>query len=100
MYAIITTGGRQYWVEPGELLRVEKLAGEPGTEITFEALWSAGDGDGAARARGGKVVAEVVRGCRGPKIIVFKKRTKKAYQKTQGHRQDLTEIRIKSISPN
>lgn len=117
MYAIIETGGKQYWVEPGEIIKVEKLAVEKGQELTFKALWSApgakespeGAVDKAAAAampageagsRGGTVTAEVIGAMREKKIIVFKKRTKKAYKKTQGHRQHLTRIQIKTISLN
>jgi large subunit ribosomal protein L21 len=103
MYAIIETGGRQFWVTPGETVRVEKLKAEAGQEVTFKALWAVGDakeGQEPVVSREAKVVAEVARQDRGPKIIVFKKRTKKAYKKTQGHRQWLTDIVIKSISFN
>ena len=103
MYAIIETGGRQFWVTPGETVRVEKLEKEPGSEITFDALWAVGDakdGGEAASSRSAKVLAEVKAQTKGPKIIVFKKRSKKAYKKTIGHRQKLTELLIKSISIN
>ncbi|MBI5211595.1 MAG: 50S ribosomal protein L21 [Elusimicrobia bacterium] len=101
MYAIIETGGKQYWVQPGETLRVEKMETPAGQEVAFDSLWAVGDaetGKEPAISRKGRVVAEVVRNLRGPKLIVFKRRTKKAYRKTHGHRQDLTEIRIKSIT--
>ncbi|MBI4656905.1 MAG: 50S ribosomal protein L21 [Elusimicrobia bacterium] len=100
MYAIIETGGKQYRVLPGDILRVEKLKAEEGNEITFKALWSASGDDAkpaSAQNPTATVVAEVLRHVRGPKIIVFKKRIKKAYEKTTGHRQELTEIRIKDI---
>jgi large subunit ribosomal protein L21 len=103
MYAIIETGGRQFWVEPGETVRVEKLEAEAGKELTFKALWAVGDaaqGKEAESFRTAQVTAEVLKQCRGPKIIVFKKRTKKAYRKTRGHRQNYTDIRIKTISFN
>ena len=103
MYAIIETGGRQFWVCPGETIRVEKLAVEPGKELTFNALWAAGDaaeGKEPEISQKAQVTAEVVKQTRGPKIIVFKRRQKKAYRKTQGHRQDYTDIKIKAISIN
>jgi len=103
MYAIIETGGRQFWVAPGETIRVEKLEAEPGKELTLPALWAVGDakdGQEPDSSRNAQVAAEVVRQCRGPKILVFKKRSKKAYKKMQGHRQYYTDIRIKSISIN
>lgn len=103
MYAIIETGGRQFWVAPGETIRVEKLDVEPGKDLTFKALWAVGDakdGEAPAVSRAGTVVAQVKAQDRGPKIIVFKKRTKKAYKKTRGHRQAYTEVVIKAISLN
>jgi large subunit ribosomal protein L21 len=100
MYAIIETGGKQYWVTPGETLKVEKLAAEKGQTLTFNALWAAEE-QGAKSSRSAKVTAEVVDAeAQGPKILVFKKRTKKAYKKMKGHRQDLTKILIKEISLN
>ena len=103
MYAIIETGGKQLWVIPGETVKVEKLEVKEGETLTFNALWAVGDaqeGQEPAYSRAAKVAATVVRQDRGPKIIVFKKRTKKAYKKTQGHRQWLTSIKIESISLN
>lgn len=103
MYAIIETGGRQFWVVPGETIKVEKLEAEKGAKLTFPALWAVADAkDGAepAYSRSAKVSATVVKQGRGPKIIVFKKRSKKAYKKTKGHRQWLTDIRIDEISFN
>jgi len=103
MYAIIEAGGKQFWVVPGETIKVDRLEAEKGKELTFPVLWAVADapeGKEPAVSQKGQVVAEVVRQGRGPKIIVFKKRSKKAYKKTQGHRQDLTEIKIKSISLN
>ena len=103
MYAIIETGGRQFWVSPGETIRVEKLVAEPGKELTLKALWAVGDapeGKEAASSQTAQVTAEVVKQLRGPKIIVFKRRMKKAYRKTKGHRQSYTDLRIKAISIN
>jgi large subunit ribosomal protein L21 len=98
MYAIIETGGKQYWVVPGEILQVEKLTAKEGAEVTFKALWSASqEAKSEAKAPGAKVTARVVRHLQGPKIIVFRKKTKKAYEKASGHRQDLTEIEVKDI---
>ncbi len=103
MYAIIETGGRQYWVEPGETIDVERLPQDKGQEITLKALWAAGDaaqGQEAPTSQKATVVAEVAEHVRAPKIIVFKRRAKKAYRRTHGHRQELTRLRIKSISLN
>lgn len=103
MYAIIQTGGKQFWVSPGETIRVEKLSSEKGQELSFDALWAVGDaaqGQEPSVSRKAKVTAEVVSQTKGPKILVFTKKTKKAYKRMQGHRQKLTELRIKSISLN
>lgn len=103
MYAIIETGGRQFWVEPGETIRVEKLEAELGKALTFKALWAVGEtpaGKEPEVSRNAQVTAEVVKQYRGAKILVFKRRTKKAYKKLQGHRQYYTDIKIKAISIN
>ncbi|MFH1725471.1 MAG: 50S ribosomal protein L21 [Elusimicrobiota bacterium] len=108
MYAIIKTGGKQYWVVPGETLQVGKLTAKKGEAVEFEALWAAdeekssekADAKGAAGGAGAKVKAEVVRQTRGPRIVVFKKKPKAHYRRKAGHRQDLTEIRIVEISLN
>jgi large subunit ribosomal protein L21 len=104
MYAIIETGGKQYWVIPGETIQVERLEAKEGDKLTLKALWAAEEGgDGKkepASTQKGTVTAEVVRHLRGPKIIVFKKKHKARYVRKIGHRQDLTEIRIKDISLN
>lgn len=103
MYAIIETGGRQYWVVPGETIKVDKLEAKAGAKLTFDALWAVADakeGQEPAYSRTAKVTATVLKQGRGPKIIVFKKRTKKAYKKTKGHRQWLTELKIESVSLN
>ncbi len=101
MYAVIQTGGKQYRVEEGNSVLVEKLEAEAGKEVILDKVLLIGDGDKVTIGRplisGAKVLADVVEQTRGPKIIVFKKRTKKGYKKTQGHRQNLTELKIKSI---
>ena len=103
MYAIIETGSRQYWVTPGETIRVEKLEAEAGKEITLQALWAVGDakqGQEPQVSRKASVVVEVVGATKGPKILVFRKKTKKAYKKMLGHRQQMMDLKVKSISLN
>ena len=95
MHAIIETGGKQYRVAPGDVLRVEKLAGEPGTEIELPAKASFDDGGGLIT--GGSVRATIVANGRGDKIIVFKFKRKKQYKKTIGHRQAYTQVRVGEI---
>ena len=100
MYAVIRTGGKQYRVAKGDLLRVESLAGDAGAEVTFEdVLMVGGDavkvGEDASDAR---VTATIVTHGRGKKIIVFKKKRRKNYMRKRGHRQNFTEIRITGVS--
>lgn len=101
MYAVVQTGGKQYRVEEGSSIQIEKLETEAGKEVVLDKVLLIGDGDkvtiGRPMIAGATVTADVVRQFRAPKIIVFKKRSKKGYKKTQGHRQNLTEIKIKSI---
>jgi large subunit ribosomal protein L21 len=101
MYAIIKSGGKQYRVKSGEQLRVEALAAEVGAAVSFEEVLLVGDGDGvkvgAPFVSGAKVKATVVSHGRGEKLRIFKLRRRKHYQKSQGHRQSYTELRIDDI---
>ncbi|MFH1368614.1 MAG: 50S ribosomal protein L21 [Elusimicrobiota bacterium] len=101
MYAVIQTGGKQYRVEEGNRILVEKLDVETGKEVILDKVLLIGDGDkvivGRPMVSGAKVIAGVLGQERGVKVIVFKKRSKKGYKKTQGHRQNYTEIEIKKI---
>lgn len=101
-YAIVQTGGKQYRVAEGELLQVQKLEAKEGEEVRLEeVVFAKNEGKvvtGRPKISGASVTAEVVRQFRSPKIIVYKERQKKVYKKTQGHRQWLTELRIKQIS--
>jgi large subunit ribosomal protein L21 len=102
MYAIVETGGKQYRVEQGTKIQVESLPVEKGADITLEKVLllstDAGIQVGKPTVAGAKVTATVLAQDRGPKIIVFKKRSKKTYKKTIGHRQNYTELLVKSIS--
>jgi large subunit ribosomal protein L21 len=102
MYAIVETGGKQYKVQEGTLLRVESLPHEVGAEVALErVLFLQGDAGvkvGNPVVAGAKVLATVMANDRAKKIIVFKKRSKKTYKKTQGHRQHYTDLLIKSIT--
>jgi large subunit ribosomal protein L21 len=101
MYAIIRSGGKQYKVQSGEQLRVEQLAAEVGASVSFGEVLLVGSGDGvkvgAPLVSGAKVNATVVAQGRGQKLKIFKLRRRKHYQKTQGHRQSYTEVRIDDI---
>jgi large subunit ribosomal protein L21 len=99
--AIIRTGGKQYRVSPGSVLKVEKLPGEKGAALDFEVLL-VGQGEtvkiGTPLVSGAKVTGEVVSHGRGTKIIVYKFRKRTNYRKKQGHRQAYTEIKITAIN--
>jgi len=102
MYAVIETGGKQYRVEEGDTLRVEKLAASAGDKVTFESLLFADDGGavkiGQPKVAGVKVEAEVVEQGLGKKITIFKYKRRKDYRRKQGHRQPFTAIKITAIS--
>jgi len=101
MFAVIKTGGKQYKVAANDLLRVEKLAGEAGDTITFENVLMVGnDADvtvGAPLVAGASVAAEVVEQFRDKKVIIFKKKRRQHYRRKNGHRQELTLVRINEI---
>ena len=101
MYAVIQTGGKQYRVSPGDLLRVEKLNGEVGDRITFENVLLVGGDDesrvGQPAVPGASVIATIVGQTRGDKIVVFKFKRRKMYRRKTGHRQYLTAVRIEEI---
>ena len=101
MYAVIQTGGKQYKVEPGEELRVEKLDGKVGDEVYFDKVLLVSKGDEVTVGRpileNAKVVARITRQARGPKIVVFKYKRRKRYRKKQGHRQDFTGLKVIGI---
>lgn len=98
--AIIRTGGKQYRVSPGSVLKVEKLAVAQGSRVDFEVLL-VGQGDavqiGTPLVAGAKVTGEVVSHGRGVKIVVYKFRKRTNYRKKQGHRQAYTEVKITGI---
>ena len=94
-YAIIRTGGKQFPVEEGQTLRVPSIDKKEGEKVDIEALVA---GEGASAKFGGATVSATVVGHgRGEKIIVFKKKRRKQYKRTKGHRQDYTEIKIDKI---
>ena len=102
MYAVIQTGGKQYRVSEGDILRVEKLGAEEGAEMELGKVLMIADGDsvkvGAPYVEGGKVSATVRSHGRGKKVKIVKFRRRKQYLKRQGHRQSYTELQITGIS--
>ncbi|MEE9591751.1 MAG: 50S ribosomal protein L21 [Thermodesulfobacteriota bacterium] len=101
MYAVIRTGGKQFTVSEGDLLKVEKLPGEIGSKVEIADILAVGSGDdlnvGQPAVDKASVIAEIVEQGKSKKIIVFKKKKRKGYTKKQGHRQQFTNIRIKEI---
>ena len=104
MYAIVATGGKQIKVSPGDVVRIEKLAGEPvakGDAIVFQEVAFVGDGDnfraGSPLVSGVSVRATVLSPMKTRKVLVFKKKRTKQYRRTKGHRQNVVEVRIDGI---
>ncbi|OKH87989.1 50S ribosomal protein L21 [Thalassospira sp. TSL5-1] len=102
MYAIIKTGGKQYKVAANDVIKVEKIAAQAGETVTLDqVLMVAGDGApkvGAPLVAGASVVAEVLEQAKGDKVIVFKKKRRHNYRRKNGHRQNLTVLRITGIN--
>ena len=101
MYAVIKTGGKQYKVAPGDMLKVEKLEAKKGDTIELSDVYMVADGDqvniGKPTVANAKVTAEVLGDVRGEKILIFKHKRRKGFRRTNGHRQDLTTIKVKEI---
>lgn len=100
MYAVIATGGKQYRVQPGETIRVEKLSNEK--DVVFDQVLLVADGEslkmGTPMVAGAKVTAEVVANGRGEKLIIYKYRRRKGYRRKTGHRQPFTAVKITAIN--
>ena len=102
MYAVIQTGGKQYRVANGDVITVEKLEGEAGSTLAISPVLMLDDGKetqvGTPIVEGAAVTAELVEQTRGKKIVVFKKKRRQGYQRTHGHRQDQTVLRILDVT--
>ena len=102
MYAVVTTGGKQYRVEAGSELVIERLAADAGASVTFDRVLLVGDGDavtiGTPTVEGASVSGTILREELGPKLIIFKFKQKATYRRTRGHRQHLVRVRIDEIS--
>ncbi|HVN41032.1 MAG TPA: 50S ribosomal protein L21 [Myxococcota bacterium] len=101
MYAVVRSGGKQYRVEPGQRIRVEKLAGSVGDAVELgEVLLIGGEGDarvGTPLVAGARAHGTIVGQARGPKVMLFKYKRRKNYRRKQGHRQSFTEILVDRI---
>ncbi len=102
MYALVKTGGKQYRVSKDDTILVERLSAEEGEQIILDDIVMLGDGEkvtiGTPRVDGAGVSATVIRQTRGPKIIIFRRKRRKNHRRTQGHRQDLTLLKINDIA--
>src|SRR5262245_27064155 len=101
MYAVIKAKGKQYRVEPGATVRIDRIDGEKGAKLEFDEVLLVADGEnvkvGTPNVAGAKVLAEIVGPAKGPKLVVFKFRRRKAYRRKTGHRQDYTTLKITNI---
>jgi large subunit ribosomal protein L21 len=102
MYAVIKTGGKQYRVAKDDVVTIERIAGEAGAKVEFNEVLMVGSGEsvkvGTPTVAGAKVTAELVGQVRGEKLIAFKKRRRKNSRRKKGHRQDLSTVRITTIT--
>ena len=101
-YAVVETGGKQYRVKQGDTLTVERLSGEAGTSVRLDRVLACSDGTRLIVGRpwigGAAVEAEIVEHLRGPKLIAYRKKRRKGYERKKGHRQALTRIRVNAIA--
>jgi large subunit ribosomal protein L21 len=101
MYAIIATGGKQYKVAEGDIIRVEKLGVEAGETVTFDQVLAVNDGNlkvGEPTVANASVTASVVKEGKAKKVIVYKYKRKSGYHKKNGHRQAFTQVKIEKIN--
>ena len=97
MYAVIKTGGKQYKVASGDVLKIEKIAGDEGSEVVFNEVLALDDTYGTPMIAGASVKATVLKQAKDAKIIVFKKKRRQNYRRKNGHRQNITLVKITDI---
>lgn len=102
MYAVVKTGGKQYRVKEGDLLKVEKLLGEIGSKVELGEVLAVGEGDslklGTPTVEKARVLCKIVEQGKNKKVIVFKKKRRQGYKKKQGHRQSYTALQVDKIT--
>ena len=103
MYAVIQTGGKQYRVQAGDVIKIEQLAADVGSNFTFDQVLMIGEDSkpsfiGTPMVKGAVVTAEITNQLRDSKVIVFKKKRRQNYRRKAGHRQELTELKILDIT--
>lgn len=101
MYAIVETGGKQQRVSVGDIISVEKIQGEPGASVELDKVLAMGSGEeivvGSPYVENAKVIASIVSQDRARKVMIFKKKRRKNYRRTKGHRQYLTRLKIVEV---
>ncbi len=97
MYAVIRTGGKQYRVTEGDVVKIEKIAGEEGKEVVFNEVLALGDTVGTPLVAGASVKATVLKQAKDAKVIIFKKKRRQNYRRKNGHRQQITLVKITNV---
>ena len=97
MYAVIKTGGKQYKVASGDVVKIEKIAGDEGSEVTFNEVLACGETIGTPLVAGASVKATILKQARDAKVIVFKKKRRQNYRRKNGHRQSITLVKITDV---
>ncbi len=98
MYAVIKTGGKQYKVASGDVVKIEKIAGEEGKEVVFNEVLALDDVVGTPLVSGASVKATVLKQAKDAKVIIFKKKRRQNYRRKNGHRQQITLVKITEIN--
>ena len=98
MYAVIRTGGKQYKVSTGDIVKIEKIAGEEGSSVVFSEVLAKDDVVGTPLVSGASVKATIVKQAKADKVIVFKKKRRQNYRRKNGHRQNITIVKIAEIA--
>ncbi|NDF11689.1 MAG: 50S ribosomal protein L21 [Proteobacteria bacterium] len=97
MFAVFKSGGKQYKVAAGDVLKVEKLEGEKGAVVVFDNILAVGDANGLKAAGSTKVSAEIINQTKDDKVLIFKKKRRHNYRRKRGHRQPITWVKIQEI---
>lgn len=97
MYAVIKTGGKQYKVATGDVVKIEKIAGEEGKEVIFNEVLALGENVGTPFVAGATVKATVLKQAKDAKVIIFKKKRRQNYRRKNGHRQQITLVKITDV---
>lgn len=101
MYAVVSTGGKQYRLQEGDVIQVEKLAGQAGDPVVFDQVLMLGEGEearvGTPLVKGARVLGTILEQTKGEKVIVFKYKKRKMYRRKTGHRQPVTRVKVNSI---